>query len=108
MAVVVIAVSVLLIEWRNERGFLQTPGDSRITDGTVQARANRVKYPGMEDCGRVVRNASEFSTSAVYMMLIMASSDGIRERACPVKSCDNKSPFDQVPDGFSGITEEHD
>ncbi len=46
VAVVVIAVSVLLIERRNERGFIQLPGDFRTDHITAQARAKRIHMSG--------------------------------------------------------------
>jgi len=53
VAVVVIAVSVLLIERRNERGSLQMPGDFRTDQAAAQARAKAIHMSGNLAFGKV-------------------------------------------------------
>ncbi|HEX4170303.1 MAG TPA: hypothetical protein VHZ55_32960 [Bryobacteraceae bacterium] len=46
VAAVVIAISVLLIERRNESGLIQMPGDFRTDDVTAHARAKPIHMSG--------------------------------------------------------------
>jgi hypothetical protein len=53
VAAVVIAISVLLIERRNESGLIQMPGDFRTDHVTAQARAKGIHMSGNSAFGEV-------------------------------------------------------
>lgn len=73
VAAVVIAISVLLIERRNESGLIQMPGDFRTDHVTAQARAKDIHMSGNSALGEVRQRTRQSGSLCTARLLSAAT-----------------------------------